>query len=137
MGYSAHYTGEFKFVPEINRAGIMMLTGLLKGRADLREQTWKAYLAQFGVEPEPDQYYIDLEFNDDFTGLRHTGGGSVYYASMVSAVKLITALLRNAQPEMKLQGEMEATGEDGERWKIVIDENGEAREIQGKIVYDE
>lgn len=138
MGYSAHYTGEFTFSQEINRQGIVLLTPILGGGADLRESKWRDYLWSSGVKAAPDLHRVDLEFNDDFTGLKYTeSGNSISWASMVDAVKLVTDLLRSLHPDIKLQGSMEAVGEDGERWKIVIDEAGIAKEVRGKVVYDE
>lgn len=138
MGYSAHYTGEFTFSADIGQVGIRLLNRLLQSRADLREREWVQYFADLGVIPAEDQYFIHLNFNDDFTALKPSGSeGSIYYASMVDAVELITSILRTAHPGIKLQGSMEAVGEDGERWKIVIDEAGIAKEVRGKVVYDE
>lgn len=129
MGYSAHYSGEFKFAQEVNSKALAKIMPYLGGRCDLRTRE------ELDSVRHPDLFYVDLKLNDTLDGLVPTNGdGSFYCADMKHAVALITDLVREVVPEFKLSGMLDAVGEDGARWRIRIGDDGVARDVKMKFV---
>lgn len=126
MGYSTTFNGELRFTKEATASQLAALKGMLG--EDCREHPeWEA----------PDLYYVDLEFNGDFTGLIWNGAEKTYGLDKV--VNVIITEMRKRWPDFGLEGVMAAQGESVEdRWTLSIGEDGMASKIKvaltGKVV---
>ena len=66
-----------------------------------------------------DFYWINLELNEDCSGLRWNGSEKTY--DMVNVVNFILEQMRKDDPDFGLEGEMIAQGEEiYDRWTLVI-----------------
>jgi len=123
MGYSTEFRGELKFTKELTASQLAKVKSFLG--EDCRDHPeWNA----------TDLTYIDLEFNDDFSGLRWDESEKSY--GLVEKVNLIISEMKKKYSDFSLSGELLAQGEDLEdRWLLKM-ENGKALQIditiQGK-----
>ncbi len=113
MGYSTSFEGELLFTKELKASQLAKLNTILG--EDCRDHPeWNA----------PNLYYIDLELNQDYTGLKWSGAEKTY--GMESCVNVVIQEMQKDDPEFGLQGTLSAQGEDvGDRWALSI-ENGVA-----------
>jgi hypothetical protein len=115
MGYNTDFKGELRFVNELNSSSLGLINTFLG--QDCRDHP------EWGIN---DLTYINLEFLDDFSGLRWNGKSETY--GMVDAVNLIVENMRkNYVERFRLCGELLAKGESSEdRWELLINSNGMA-----------
>jgi hypothetical protein len=115
MGYSTRFTGELRFKEELTARQVAALTQMFA--EDCRDHPeWEA----------PGLYYVDLEFNEDFTALRWNGAEKTYDLHLI--VNVVIAQMRKRWPGFALDGTLIAQGEDIEdRWALVIGEDGLAQ----------
>jgi len=129
MGYSTEFKGEIKFNQELTASQLAEVRKFLG--EDCRDHP------EWGAE---DLYHVDLEFNDDFSGLRWDGAEKTY--NMVGLVNMIVSNMRSAvSGEFGFVGEMVAQGEDyDDRWTLVCSENGWAARVDvpltGKVAVE-
>lgn len=113
MGYSTEFKGEFKFSRELLSSELMEIKKFFG--EDCREHPeWKRVGDYF--------YYINLKFNDDFSGIRWDGSEKT--GDLTDYINLI---IDNVDiKDFLLTGKMLAQGEDiDDRYEIHI-ENGRA-----------
>jgi hypothetical protein len=117
MGYNTDFLGELKFTTELSAKALVKIKSFLG--EDCRDHPeWKS-----------NGSYIQLEFNDDFTGLKWDGNEKTY--EMTESVNLIIRETKKEFSNFGLQGQFICQGEDIEdRWLLKI-ENGIA--IEKKI----
>lgn len=117
MGYTTIFQGELKFVNELSASELAYMKQYLG--EDCRDHPeWKKTL---------DNYYVDLEFNDDFSGIRHNDAEKTY--NMVEVINFIINEMKKKKPDFMLVGKMLAQGEDiDDRWELII-KDGEAISI--------
>jgi len=125
MGYHTEFKGELKFTKELTASQLAKLNSMFG--EDCREHPeWESR----------DLHYIDLEFNEDFSGIRWDGGEKTY--SMDGIVNLILREMRRKYPNFGLKGKFVAQGEDIEdRWELVIEKGQAVRRIltlEGKVI---
>jgi hypothetical protein len=115
MGYTTEFTGELLFTTELTASQIVYLNTILG--EDCRDHAdWETS----GL------YALDLELNDDFTGIRWDGSEKTY--DMDQLVNVVIRLMRKKWPEFSLRGELLARGEEwSDRWKLVIGDDGFAK----------
>lgn len=126
MGYTTKFTGELRFTSEATASQLAELNTILG--EDCREHPGWA---------TTDAGYIDLELNDDFTGIRWNGAEKTY--EMVECVDVVIRQMRKKWPDFGLSGSMAARGEDvDDRWVLTIGEDGFAHKkkiaLTGKVV---
>src|SRR4051812_39080287 len=111
MGYTTKFQGELKFKKELVATQLAHLKNMLG--EDCREHP------EWGAK---DLYYIDLEFTDDFSGLKWSGTEKTY--GMERIVQLVIDEMRKKWPDFGLTGRLAAQGEDIEdRWTLAIKED--------------
>jgi hypothetical protein len=126
MGYSTKFTGELKFTTEASAPQLAALKAIMG--EDCREHPeWNA----------PNLYYIDLELNDDFTGIKWDGAEKTY--KLENLVNVLLRVMREKWPQFGLTSALSAQGEDMEdRWELQMGEDGLAHKMEvamtGKIV---
>jgi hypothetical protein len=122
MGYTTTFTGELKFTHEPSVKQIVKLKSMFS--EDCRDHPdWNA----------PHLSYIDLEFNDDYSGIRWNGAEKTY--DMDHLVNVVICEMIKEFPEFGLTGTLHAQGEDAEdRWQLVIGDDGFAKRIKVQIV---
>lgn len=122
MGYTTEFRGELKFKKELTQEQIAHLQKFLgKDRRDIGWTTHK------DDEKYGRWYHIDLEFNDDYTGLRWNGTEKTY--EMCRIIEFLTDRMREKWPEFELIGMMFAQGESkDDMWRLVM-EDGVARKV--------
>lgn len=115
MGYSTDFTGDVKFTCKMTPEMVDHLN-VICGE-DVRDHPdWKVPQDKYG----PAFYYIDIEINDDGSGVRWNGSEKSY--SMEKQVQFIIDWMKEKYPEFGLIGVMEAQGEDvGDHWFLVAD----------------
>lgn len=122
MGYSTSFKGELKFTKELTAKQLARLKSFMG--EDCRDHP------EWG---EPKLYYVDLELNDDFTGIRWNGAEKTYGLEMV--VSMVIREMRKEWPDFGLTGAMNAQGESAEdRWTLSIGEDGMATKHKVPIV---
>lgn len=113
MGYSTEFFGELKFKKELKASELGELKKYLqKDRRDIGfEDNAKAY-----EDPDTEYWYhIDLELNDDFSGLKWDESEKTYGLDHI--VNFITRQMRLKFPDFELEGELQAQGEEyDDRW---------------------
>ena len=121
MGYSTTFKGDLKFTKELTASQLAHLKTFMG--EDCRDHPeWDA----------KDLYYIDLELNDDFTGIRWNGAEKTY--AMTDLVNVIIIEMRKKWPDFGLTGTFSAQGEDAEdRWTLSI-KDGAAMKTKVPIV---
>ncbi len=126
MGYNTNFTGELKFIAEATAPQLAALKAMMG--EDCRDHPdWNAT----GL------YYIDLELNEDFTGIKWNGTEKTY--ELEKLVNVVLRVMREKWPAFGLVGTLSAQGEDVEdRWALTIGEDGLAHKVKvaltGKIV---
>jgi hypothetical protein len=121
MGYSTDFEGELKFTTELTAPALAKLNSMLG--EDCRDHP------ELAAE---DLNYIDLELNDDFSGIKWNGAEKT--RGMVECVNLIIREMRKQYPNFGLQGAMLAQGEDiKDRWQLTIGPDGLAHKEAVKI----
>lgn len=113
MGYTTEFTGELKFTTELTGKQLAKVKSFLG--EDCREHPeW----GDTGLS------YIDLELNDDFTGLKWDGAEKTY--DLEKKVNLLIKNVRKDYSEFGLTGQLLAQGEEvTDRWVLLMD-NGKA-----------
>lgn len=118
MGYSTNFTGELKFTTELTARALARLKNML-GEDCRDHKDWNA----------PGLYHIDLEFLDDFSGLKWNGAEKTY--ALDQLVNVVIREMRKAFPEFGLSGQLAAQGEEVEdRWALVIGPDGFAQRLK-------
>jgi hypothetical protein len=121
MGYTTQFNGELKFAHEPSVKQIAKLDSMF-GKDCRSHKEWDAA----GL------YYIDLELNDDYTGIRWNGAEKTY--DMDKLVNVVIREMRKEFPEFALTGSLIAQGEDvDDRWQLVIGEDGFAQRVKIQI----
>lgn len=126
MGYTTRFEGVLTFAHELTVPQVAALTAMFE--EDCREHPeWGA----------PGLSYLDMEFNEDFTGIRHNGAEKTYEFDKL--VNVVINVMRKTWPEFGLAGQLLAQGEETrDRWALVIAQDGMAikRDIKltGKVV---
>lgn len=100
MGYQTEYKGEFKFSQELSASDLAYLKKML-GEDSRDHPEWGIKL---------DNYYVSLEFLDDFSGLRWDGMEKTY--NMPQILDFILTKMQERLPEFSMDGRMVAQGED-------------------------
>lgn len=114
MGYSTDFKGSLLFTQEATGQQLKALKAMME--EDCREHP------EWGASKEAS--YIDLELNDDFSGLQWNGAEKT--RAMVECVNIILNEMRKQWPDFGLTGTLVAQGESLEdRWALTI-ENGVA-----------
>jgi hypothetical protein len=112
MGYSTSFKGELRFTSEPTAKQLAALSAMFG--EDCRDHPeWDAK----GL------YYVDLELNDDFTGIRWNGAEKTYGLEQI--VNVVIRQMRKQWPDFGLTGSLLAQGESLEdRWALHIGEDG-------------
>ncbi len=114
MGYTTTFTGELKFTTE------------LTSRALAKIKTFFGEDCRDHKEWDCDGAYIDLRFNDDFSGIEWDDE-TEKNRGMLDHINLIISEMKKEFPDFGLEGTMIAQGEEAtDRWTINI--------IDGKAV---
>lgn len=119
MGYSTNFTGELRFTSEQTESQLAALETMFG--EDLRDHLeWDA---------EPGLYCVDLELNDDFTGIKWNGAEKTHRLEKI--VNVVLCEMRKKWPNFGLTGTMMAQGERIEdRWALTIGEDGLAHKVK-------
>ena len=113
MGYTTQFKGELKFTTELSVKQLAKVKSFFG--EDCREHP----------EWDGEGSYIDLELNNDFTGIQWDSA-TEKNSGMVSHVNIIINQMKKETPDFGLSGQMVAQGEDfDDRWMLEI-ENGRA-----------
>jgi hypothetical protein len=112
MGYTTRFKGTLLFANEITIPELAFLNELL----DLMPHA-----------PDGPPEYIGLRVNSQLTGLVDSGDEKIY--GMHKTINWLTERMRRAYPGFRLTGQFICTGEDGEVWKIILDDTGVASEL--------
>lgn len=120
MGYNTSFKGELKFVHELSLPQSVKLKSLLG--EDCRDHPeWNRV----------DLTYIDLELNNDLTGIKWDGAEKTY--GLAEKVNVVIDEMQKVFPEFGLTGAMLAQGEEaGDVWILKI-ENGRAIKTEIKV----
>jgi hypothetical protein len=111
MGYSTQYIGELKFKKELVASELAYLKQFL-GKDVRDHEDW----------PQVDNYYISLEFTDNYDGLKWDYSEKVY--GMDEIINFIIDQMCLKFSDFELEGEFNCQGEDiDDRYQIVIKEN--------------
>lgn len=128
MGYSTKFDDELRFTHELTAPQLAALNAMFG--EDCRDH------------PEWDSgkglYYIDLELNEGFSGIRWNGAEKTY--DMDKLVNVVIHEMRKVVSDFGLTGQLLAQGESAEdRWALVIGEDGLASKVDiaftGQIVH--
>ena len=127
MGYSTEFKGEIKFKRELTASQL----------AEVREFLGEDCRDHPEWEGAENLYGVDLEFNEDFSGLRWNGMEKTY--DMVNVVNMIIANTRKSIPDFGFTGMLNAQGEDyNDRWTLTFDKKGWAKMVRvplaGKVI---
>lgn len=111
MGYSTDFKGELKFTQEPTAPQLAKLKSMFG--EDFREHP------EWPRDPKWYVNYIDLEFTDDFTGIRWNGAEKT--SELDHVVEAVIQEMRKTWPDWGLTGTMLAQGEDIEdRWELRV-----------------
>jgi len=115
MGYTTQFDGELLFTKPLTNEQRIALENIFDEDVRDHEDDW-------GVDTrETYMSYVDLEFNDDNTGMRWNGAEKTY--EMDSLINLILRLMREKWPDFGVEGKMLAQGESiGDIWTITVDQ---------------
>jgi hypothetical protein len=113
VGYSTSFTGELKFKKEATSKQLAELKKFLdQDRRQIGFEDDSVY--------ETDNeywYHIDLEFNDDFSGVRWNEAEKTYCLEHI--VNFLTKQMRKKWKDFEFVGEMSAQGEEyDDRWTL-------------------
>lgn len=113
MGYSTEYIGRLKFRKELVASQIAYLSEIL-GEDERYHPEWDTNLLN-------QQYYVNLEFLPDYSGLQWDGAEKTYH--MDSIIELVVTLMRRRWSDFSLDGVLMAQGEvSHDRYKVVVDD---------------
>ena len=108
MGYSTKFLGELRFTNELTAKQIALLSTFM-GEDCRCHSEWDT----------KDMTFIDLEINNDFTGIRWDGSEKTY--DLVEKVNFIIKMMQSKFPSFGLTGEIQAQGEGfDDRWILRI-----------------
>jgi len=112
MGYNTNFKGTLKFTTVPTAEMIGMLQTILG--EDCRDHPeWD----------EPDLTHLNLEINEECTGLEWDGQEKTY--EMTGLVNLVLKQMRKQYPTFGLTGLLKAQGQDvGDVWEVYIGEDG-------------
>lgn len=116
MGYSTEFKGELMFKNELSASELSEVKKFLG--EDCRDHP------EWGNKKSS---YVDLEFLDDFSGLKWNGAEKTY--GMVEVVNMIINIMRDRfkRQGFGFVGTLQAQGEDmDDRWALVINSDGTA-----------
>ena len=127
MGYTTEFKGELRFKPELKASELAHLNKFLgddiRDHLDWEKNKWSEEL----------RYSIDLELNEDYSGIEWTGTEKSY--EMVAQVNYIISQMRKINPAFELEGSFLAQGEDLEdRWSLTIGDDGWAKKSEIAII---
>lgn len=112
MGYNTEFKGELKVAEELTASQIVKLNSMFG--EDCRDHP------EWGAE---DLYYIDLELNETFSGIRWNGSEKTY--DLDKLVNVVITEMRKEFPDFALSGELLAQGEAIiDRWQLYIGDDG-------------
>lgn len=119
MGYNTEFTGELKFNTVLTAPQLVTLNAMLG--EDCRDHPeWNA---------PSNLYYIDLELNEDSTGIKWDGAEKTY--NIEKLVNVVVSVMRAKWPRFGLTGKLNAQGEDAEDyWELIIGEDGLAHKVK-------
>lgn len=125
MGYNTEFKGEILFNQELTNKQLAEVKKFLG--EDCRDHPeWKAtkYVCKGVLDTyDMELTYVDLEFNDDFTGLRWNGAEKTYF--MENLLEMLITNMREVIPDFGFTGVMNAQGEELEdRYTITFDKTG-------------
>ena len=122
MGYSTNFTGELKFTEELTGSELAALKGFLG--QDRRSIGFNNDSIYEGGKYGSYWYHIDLEFLDDFSGIKWNECEKTYDLDCI-----INWLLDKSGVDFGLTGELLAQGESyDDRWRLAI-VDGKAKRI--------
>lgn len=126
MGYTTKFTGALLFNQELTASKIVKLKSILG--EDCRDHPeWET----------KSLYRIDLELNDDLTGVRWDGMEKTY--DMDKLVNVVITEMRKTWPDFGFMegSKLSAQGEDVEdRWELVINDKGLAERREVLVIGD-
>lgn len=115
MGYSTQFKGELKFAKEPTASQLAHLQSFFG--EDCRDHP------EWGAK---DLYYVDLELEKDFSGIKWNGAEKTY--KLHELVNMILREMRKKWPDFSLEGKLAAQGEDIEdRWELTIEDGNAVR----------
>lgn len=119
MGYHTEFTGTLYFKNELTASQITAMSAIFG--EDFREHPeWSKFL-----EPDAGSYvsWIDLQFNDDFTGIEWSGSENTY--DLASCINLIVNYMESiGKPIIFEDGKIFAQGEEAtDRWWLTVKNN--------------
>jgi len=116
MGYSTDFVGDLLFTCSMTDEMWETLESYFG--EDAREHSeWDVPRESYG---SPKFYYIDIEPNDNRTGIMWNGAEKCY--GMVEIIQFLMDEMRKTYPQFGLVGVMEAQGEDvQDHWFLVAD----------------
>jgi len=116
MGYSTDFKGELKFKIEPNASQLAELKKFL-GK-DRREIGFKEdNLVYDSDEDDEYWYHINLEFTDDFSGVKWNGAEKTYGLNYI--INFLTKQMKKTFKDFELIGELSAQGEEADdRWVL-------------------
>lgn len=118
MGYTTDFIGEIKPDRELTASQISLMQKLFN--FDPRG-------GDYSADSPYSFYYIDLGFNEDYSGFLWNGAEKSY--GMVEQVQYVIDEFRKEFPEVNFNGEFMCQGEEyDDRWKLVV-KNNEAKKI--------
>jgi hypothetical protein len=122
MGYNTDFEGTLEFTATPTPGMLAKLQTILG--EDCREHPeWGA----------PELTWINLEINEEGTGLEWNGQETTY--EMDGLVNVVIREMRKTYPDFGLTGTLRAQGEDiGDLWEVVIGEDGFAHRRETLLV---
>ncbi len=125
MGYTTEFKGELEFNYELSASELSEVKKFL-GEDCRQHPEW---------EGSKGLSYVDLEFTDDFSGLRWNGAEKTY--DMVDIINMITVTMNKKYKHFCFKGKLIASGEEyDDVWELVIKEDGLAEKKELKLVGD-
>ena len=111
MGYSTEFKGELKFNRELTASQLAKVKSFLG--EDCRDHP--EWINGVGL------YHVDLEFNDDFSGLKWDESEKTY--GMVDLINMIIANMVLLYPDFGLNGRLTAQGESiDDRYDVIMED---------------
>jgi hypothetical protein len=112
MGYTTRFKGTLNFVNDMKVSELAFLNESLEMNPS---------------DPDGPPEYIGLKINPQLTGLVDSGDEKIY--NMAKTINWLTERMRRVNPAFQLHGQFICTGEDGEVWKIALNNAGVANEL--------
>lgn len=126
MGYDTEFTGELYFKQDVTNKQIALIKSMCG--EDCRDHPeW---------ECDSELTYIDLELNDDYSGIKWNGSEKTY--DLADKINLIVKIVRQTWPDFDgFEGQIKARGEYGDSdWLILCHEDGTVYEHKLVLVGD-